>query len=58
MTHEANIEAIYHDYIDCLNRRDWDRLGQFVHEKVQHNGRPLGLAGYRAMLEKDCEYTY
>ena len=21
---------------------------------MQHNGRPLGLAGYRAMLERDC----
>lgn len=43
----------YRDYIACLNRRDWPALGQFVHEDVAHNARPLGLPGYRAMLERD-----
>jgi predicted ester cyclase len=47
------LAAIYRDYIGCLNRRDWPALGQFVHEEVVHNARPLGLAGYRAMLERD-----
>lgn len=46
-------EAIYRDYIACLNARDWAHLGQFVHDDVRHNGRPLGLDGYRAMLEND-----
>lgn len=55
MISKIDSEAIYHSYIDCLNRRDWDSLGQFVHDNVQHNGRSLGLAGYRAMLESDCE---
>ena len=44
---------IYRDYIACLNRQDWAALGQFVHDDVAHNGRPLGLSGYRAMLEQD-----
>ncbi|RQH15034.1 ester cyclase [Bradyrhizobium sp. RP6] len=48
-----DLAAIYRDYIACLNRRDWPALGQFVHEEVIHNARPLGLAGYRAMLERD-----
>ena len=43
----------YRAYIDCLNARDWPRLGEFVAEGVRHDGRPLGLAGYRAMLEAD-----
>lgn len=43
----------YRDYIACLNRQDWAGLGRFVHDEVRHNGRQLGLAGYRAMLEKD-----
>lgn len=43
----------YHAYIDCLNRQDWPALGQFVHDDVTHNARPLGLSGYRAMLEQD-----
>jgi predicted ester cyclase len=47
------LAAIYRDYIGCLNRRDWPALGQFVHQEVVRNARPLGLAGYRAMLERD-----
>jgi predicted ester cyclase len=44
------LEALYRDYIACLNRQDWAQLGRFVHDGVTHNGRPFGLAGYRAML--------
>lgn len=47
------LAAFYRDYLACLNRQDWLRLGEFVGEDVRHNGRPLGLAGYRAMLEQD-----
>jgi predicted ester cyclase len=50
---QANLSQIYRDYIDCLNRQDWPRLGAFVAEDARHNGRPFGLAGYRAMLEQD-----
>lgn len=49
----AELAHIYRDYIACLNRQDWPALGQFVHDEVAHNARPLGLAGYRAMLEQD-----
>ena len=28
-------------------------MGDFVHESARHNGRPLGLDGYREMLEGD-----
>jgi predicted ester cyclase len=53
MLSEPDLSAIYRSYLDCLNRRDWPLLGQFVDEHVVHNGRPFGLAGYRAMLEQD-----
>lgn len=43
----------YQGYIDCLNRQAWDQLGEFVHPQVTHNAKPVGLAGYRAMLERD-----
>lgn len=43
----------YHGYIACLNQQDWGHLGEFVDPDVHHNGRPLGVAGYRQMLEKD-----
>jgi predicted ester cyclase len=49
----ADLSGIYRDYIACLNRQDWPKLEHFVHEDVLHNGRPLGLSGYREMLERD-----
>ena len=52
---EATLSALYRDYIACLNRQDWAGLQEFVHDDVRHNGRPFGLAGYRAMLVRDFE---
>ena len=52
MTREDLLDA-YRAYIDCLNRRDWSRLGDHVAEDVARNGEPIGLAGYRGMLERD-----
>jgi predicted ester cyclase len=49
----AELASLYRDYIACLNRQDWTTLGRFVHDDVAHNSRPLGLSGYRAMLEQD-----
>lgn len=47
------LAEIYRAYIACLNAQDWTARGQFVHKAVSHNGRALGLAGYRALLEQD-----
>ena len=47
------LAATYRDYIACLNRQDWANLHRFVQDAVRHNGRPFGLSGYRAMLERD-----
>lgn len=49
----ADLAKLYRDYIACLNAQDWSSLGRFVAEDAHHNGRPFGLSGYRAMLEKD-----
>jgi len=49
----TDLAALYRAYIACLNRQDWAQLGDFVGEDVRHNGRLLGLAGYRDMLETD-----
>lgn len=49
------LAEIYRDYIACLNRQDRDDLGLYVHEEAVHNGRALGLDGYRRMLEQDFE---
>jgi len=48
-----NLADIYRNYIACLNSQDWLRLGNFVHDDAQHNGKRIGLSGYIAMLEKD-----
>ena len=50
---KAALSDIYIEYIACLNRQDWRRLEQFVHNEVSRNGQQIGLSGYRKMLEKD-----
>jgi predicted ester cyclase len=50
-----NMLTIYHAYLACLNAQEWPQLGTFVHDEVSHNGRQLGLAGYRTMLEHDFQ---
>ncbi|KVD47270.1 ester cyclase [Burkholderia sp. MSMB1459WGS] len=50
---DIDLATRYRAYIDCLNRQDWAALGEYVSGDVIHNDRPLGLAGYRAMLEQD-----
>jgi predicted ester cyclase len=50
---EIALPQLYKDYIACLNRQDWPNLPRFVADDARHNGRPFGLAGYRAMLERD-----
>jgi predicted ester cyclase len=49
----SDLARIYRDYIACLNARNWADLTRFVGEDAVHNGRALGLDGYRALLEAD-----
>ena len=49
----ADLSALYLGYIACLNQQDWAALGRFVDDEVSHNGRHMGLSGYREMLEGD-----
>ena len=48
-----DLKSTYRSYIQCLNSRDWANLGKFVSDYVSHNQEPLGLSGYRKMLEDD-----
>jgi predicted ester cyclase len=50
---KTDLSNIYRDYIACLNKQDWPRLEQFVHDEVRYNGRRIGISGYREMLERD-----
>lgn len=51
----TDLSDLYRGYIACLNRQDWSKLAQFVHEDASHNGCRIGLSGYRAMLERDFQ---
>jgi predicted ester cyclase len=48
-----NLSDIYRRYLACLNGQDWPQLQHFVHDEVHHNGKRIGLSGYREMLERD-----
>lgn len=48
-----DLAVVYREYLQCLNERRWDDLGLFVADAVRYNEAPLGLSGYRAMLEAD-----
>lgn len=50
---KTELVVIYRNYIACLNNQDWSNLGQFVDVDACHNGKRIGLSGYRAMLESD-----
>jgi predicted ester cyclase len=52
---KTDLAEIYRAYIACLNRQDWPKLGQFVDDDAIHNGRRIGLSGYREMLERDFD---
>jgi predicted ester cyclase len=52
---KTDLAAVYRAYIACLNTQDWLRLGEFVQDDVRYNGRPIGLSGYRRMLERDFD---
>ncbi len=48
-----DLSVLYRNYIGCLNQQDWQRLGDYVADNVERNGQPVGLAGYREMLQGD-----
>jgi predicted ester cyclase len=51
----AELARVYRQYIACLNRRDWQELHRFIDDGVSHNGRQIGLSGYREMLQRDVD---
>lgn len=52
---KTGLSDIYKSYIACLNAQDWEKLGQFVGDQAVHNGRRIGLQGYRDMLARDFD---
>jgi len=49
------LRTLYRAYINCLNSRNLDQLGEFVDADVEYNGTRVSLAGYQDMLKRDFE---
>ena len=52
---KTNLADVYRGYIACLNKQDWPKLAEFVHDEVSYNGQRIGLLGYREMLERNFD---
>jgi predicted ester cyclase len=50
---KTDLSDVYRGYIACLNKQDWPKLEQFVHDDVYYNGQRIGISGYREMLERN-----
>jgi len=50
---KTDLSVVYRGYIACLNKQNWSKLEQFVHDDVQYNEQQIGIVGYREMLERD-----
>ena len=50
---KTELSDIYCGYIACLNKQDWPKVEQFVHDEVCYNDQQVGLSGYRKMLQND-----
>lgn len=50
---ETDLSGVYRGYIACLNKQDWPKLEQFVHDEVHYNGQRIGISVYREMLARD-----
>jgi predicted ester cyclase len=52
---EQSLEQLYRDYIAALNRRDFNELGQFVHDQLTYNNELWTLSRYQALLAEDVQ---
>lgn len=50
----TGLEAVYRDYLTALDERRFDELGQFVHDELTYNERPMTRAEYAAMIADDA----
>ena len=40
---KTDLSDVYRSCIACLNKQDWPKLAQFVHDEVSYNGQRIGL---------------
>jgi predicted ester cyclase len=50
---KTDLSVVYRGYIACLNKQNWSKLEQFVHDDVHYNEQQIGIGDYREMLERD-----
>ena len=50
---KTDLSVVYRGYIACLNKQNWSKLEQFVHDDVHYNEQQIGIVDYREMLERD-----
>ena len=50
---KTDLSVVYQGYITCLNKQNWSKLEQFVHDDVHYNEQQIGIVGYRERLERD-----
>jgi predicted ester cyclase len=54
-----DLRSIYMDYISSLNAKNYGQLSHYVHRDVVHNGKKLGVNGYRKLIQDSFEsYTW
>jgi predicted ester cyclase len=47
---EAETETHYHRYISYLNEHRTDELGEFVHDELTYNGKPMTRIDYQDLI--------
>lgn len=52
-----SLDSVYHDYIAAILDHDLDSMSKFVSEEVIHNGKLLGLEGYKELLRRNIMDT-
>ena len=50
---EAETESLYHRYISYLNERRTGELGEFVHDELTYNGKPMTRFDYQDLIAGD-----
>lgn len=49
-TPSSTLVDVYRNYIKAVLNHDLDRISDYVSENVVHNGKQLGLSGYKELL--------
>ena len=50
---KTDLSDLYRGYIACLNKQDWPKLEQFVHDELHYDSQRIGILNYREMLKRD-----